>query len=135
MKHSDRIKKCPEEGCKYSTSTPRRMENHLRREHKKMWVTPATEGQEPTETKPLDKMLCQQCAFSCYTERELQKHVERRHQFRKCPEEGCDFGTTNGTEMASHRAMMHRLRCGICNFVPGWGKTLSEHRCEDHLGK
>ena len=81
--------------------------------------------------------LCEECGYSTGNARYMRDHVESHHMKKYCPIEGCDFTTMSHVDLTRHMTCSagHRAVCSICNYVPGRGKTLDDHKCEDHLGK
>jgi hypothetical protein len=80
-------------------------------------------------------MMLLQCAFTTATKAEMTAHAQRMHEHRVCDVAGCDFSAFSHNDMSMHKRGAHRARCGICSYVPGRGKTLDGHKCEEHIGQ
>lgn len=81
--------------------------------------------------------LCENCGYSTDTAANMRAHVESQHTRKYCPMEGCDFTSLSHADLTRHIICSadHRVVCSLCNYVPGRGRTLDDHKCEDHLGK
>ena len=81
--------------------------------------------------------LCENCGYSTDKAVAMRAHVESQHRRKYCPIEGCDFTSLSHADLTRHMMCSadHRAVCSLCNYVPGRGKTLDDHKCEDFLGK
>ena len=159
--HPDEVKRCPASGCKFVHPSTDTLEEHIVKKHRGV---PTSEGTGDNLTEPLDDALddeeptkrrkkkppspekrkgktpsshrlCAECGYNADSATALAVHTRRMHTYRACAEEGCTFSTYEWALLSRHIRTAHRARCGICHFVPGRGRPLEGHDCQEHLGK
>ena len=78
------------------------------------------------------RVKCSKCDFTGKQGKEMQGHVERKHQTEfKCNE--CNFVTEKKVLRRQHIRRFHgKKKCGSCNYEAENGSTLKMHRQSEH---
>ncbi|KAL1464719.1 hypothetical protein WDU94_004343 [Cyamophila willieti] len=116
------IKKFKCDQCDYATKDKYNLGTHIKRRHTKEY-----------------SVLCTQCGFGCYTNRELEEHQILIHGAEPYHCKYCDKTFTKRMNVKTHERMKHEnhkpYECYICNKILVSRGRLNEHLNQVHLAQ
>lgn len=116
------IKKFKCDQCDYATKDKYNLGTHIKRRHTKEY-----------------SVLCTQCGFGCYTNRELEEHQILTHGAEPYHCKYCDKTFTKRMNVKTHERMKHEnhkpYECYICNKILVSRGRLNEHLNQVHLAQ